>query len=141
MEIILDGRTVDSRETLHQRLSELLHLPVWYGRNLDALHDCLTELREPVTLRVCLLYTSRRPLCNAAGEKIKNRNRVRRVKGRALRHVADAKTGLLAIRGMEGELALIFPLPENRADERRFSRAVGPNQRNNLPTVLSLIHI
>ena len=52
MEIILDGRTVDSRETLHQRLSELLHLPVWYGRNLDALHDCLTELREPVTLRV-----------------------------------------------------------------------------------------
>lgn len=47
MEIILDGRTVDSRETLHQRLSELLHLPVWYGRNLDALHDCLTELRDP----------------------------------------------------------------------------------------------
>ena len=52
MEIILDGRTVDSRETLHQRLTELLQLPVWYGRNLDALHDCLTELREPVTLRV-----------------------------------------------------------------------------------------
>ena len=80
MEIILDGRTVDSRETLHQRLSELLHLPVWYGRNLDALHDCLTELREPVALRVihahalreslggyasnlghCLLYTSPSP--------------------------------------------------------------------------------
>ena len=28
MEIILDGRTVDSRETLHQRLTELLQLPV-----------------------------------------------------------------------------------------------------------------
>lgn len=40
MEIILDGRTVDSRETLHQRLSELLHLPVWYGRNLAA--RCMT---------------------------------------------------------------------------------------------------
>ena len=63
MEIILDSRTVDSRETLHQRLSELLHLPAWYGRNLDALHDCLTELREPVALRVihCLLYTSPSP--------------------------------------------------------------------------------
>ena len=36
---------------------------------------------------------------------------------------------------MEGDLALVFPLAENRADERRFSRAVGPNQRNNLPTV------
>ena len=45
MEIILDGRTIDSRETLHQRLFELLHFPAWYGRNLDALHDCLTDLR------------------------------------------------------------------------------------------------
>ncbi len=52
MDVTLDGRTVDSRETLHQKLSELLRLPAWYGRNLDALHDCLTELREPVTLRV-----------------------------------------------------------------------------------------
>ena len=52
MEIILDGQTIDSRETLHQRLFELLHLPAWYGRNLDALHDCLTDLQEPVTLRV-----------------------------------------------------------------------------------------
>ena len=59
MDAILDGRTVDSRETLHQRLSELLHLPVWYGRNLDALHDCLTELREPVTLRVIHARASR----------------------------------------------------------------------------------
>ena len=31
MEIILDGQTIDSRETLHQRLTELLQLPVWYG--------------------------------------------------------------------------------------------------------------
>ena len=62
MEIILDGRTVDSRETLHQRLFELLHLPAWYGRNLDALHDCLTELREPVTLRVIQAHALRETL-------------------------------------------------------------------------------
>ncbi len=62
MEIILDGQTIDSRETLHQRLSELLHLPVWYGRNLDALHDCLTELREPVTLRVIHAHELRESL-------------------------------------------------------------------------------
>ena len=62
MEIILDGRTVDSRETLHQRLSELLHLPVWYGRNLDALHDCLTELRESVALRVIHAHALRESL-------------------------------------------------------------------------------
>ena len=52
MNVTLDGRTIDSRETLHQRLFELLQLPAWYGRNLDALHDCLTDIREPVTLRV-----------------------------------------------------------------------------------------
>lgn len=62
MEIILDGRTVDSRETLHQRLTELLQLPAWYGRNLDALHDCLTELREPVTLRVIHAHALRETL-------------------------------------------------------------------------------
>ena len=62
MDAILDGRTVDSRETLHQRLTELLHLPAWYGRNLDALHDCLTELREPVTLRVIHAHALRETL-------------------------------------------------------------------------------
>ena len=62
MEIILDGRTIDSRETLHQRLFELLHLPAWYGRNLDALHDCLTELREPVALRVIHAHALRESL-------------------------------------------------------------------------------
>ena len=62
MEIILDGQTIDSRETLHQRLTELLQLPVWYGRNLDALHDCLTDLREPVALRVIHAHALRESL-------------------------------------------------------------------------------
>ena len=62
MEIILDGRTIDSRETLHQRLFELLHLPYHAGRNLDALHDCLTELREPVALRVIHAHALRESL-------------------------------------------------------------------------------
>ena len=62
MEIILDGQTIDSRETLHQRLTELLQLPAWYGKNLDALHDCLTELREPVTLRVIHAHALRETL-------------------------------------------------------------------------------
>lgn len=62
MEIILDGQTIDSRETLHQRLTELLQLPVWYGKNLDALHDCLTDLREPITLRVIHAHALRESL-------------------------------------------------------------------------------
>ena len=34
------------KEELHNVLSRELELPAWYGRNLDALHDCLTELRD-----------------------------------------------------------------------------------------------
>ena len=62
MEIILDGQTIDSCETLHQRLTELLQLPAWYGKNLDALHDCLTDLREPITLHVIHAHALRESL-------------------------------------------------------------------------------
>lgn len=34
------------KEVLHDVLARELELPEWYGRNLDALHDCLTELRD-----------------------------------------------------------------------------------------------
>lgn len=46
-EIRLDGAEIRSREELHEFLSRELELPAWYGRNLDALYDCLTaELTE-----------------------------------------------------------------------------------------------
>ena len=34
------------KETLHDVLARELQLPEWYGRNLDALYDCLTELKD-----------------------------------------------------------------------------------------------
>lgn len=43
--IILDGAAIRDRDGLHALLSERLALPDWYGKNLDALHDCLTDLR------------------------------------------------------------------------------------------------
>lgn len=49
-EIVLDGRELPSMEAVHDRFAPLL--PEWYGRNLDALFDCLTDLREPVTVRL-----------------------------------------------------------------------------------------
>lgn len=39
-----DAAAVRDRETLHDALSAALRLPDWYGRNLDALYDCLTDL-------------------------------------------------------------------------------------------------
>ena len=44
--IILDGNYLCNREVAHTYLQEKLELPDYYGKNLDALYDCLTELRD-----------------------------------------------------------------------------------------------
>ncbi len=66
--IIIDAKDMPTPQALHQVLKEALNLPGWYGRNLDALKDCLWEL-GPVEL--CLLNA---PLLSALpdayGEKL-----------------------------------------------------------------------
>lgn len=44
--IVLDGTRLCNREVTHAYLQEILELPVYYGKNLDALYDCLTELQD-----------------------------------------------------------------------------------------------
>lgn len=51
IELVLDGREIRNREELHRCFAETLHFPRWYGANLDALFDCLTELSEEVYIR------------------------------------------------------------------------------------------
>ncbi len=46
----IDGNAVRGRENLHEILAEKLKLPEWYGKNLDALYDCLTEPGEEIFL-------------------------------------------------------------------------------------------
>ena len=46
--IIIDGRRMTSIEATHEYLAKTLRLPPYYGRNLDALHDCLTDLSRGV---------------------------------------------------------------------------------------------
>ena len=58
-ELILDGLTLKSREELHDALTQGLHLPSYFGRNLDALFDCMTERREET--RLCLRNAERLP--------------------------------------------------------------------------------
>lgn len=43
----LDLRDVTSPEVLHSVLARRLELPDYYGRNLDALSDCLGDVCEP----------------------------------------------------------------------------------------------
>lgn len=50
IELILDGTKIKTRKELHSCFARTLHFPDWYGANLDALFDCLTELREDVTV-------------------------------------------------------------------------------------------
>ncbi|MDL2318519.1 barstar family protein [Eubacteriales bacterium OttesenSCG-928-A19] len=49
-EIQLDGRDMPSREVAHAYLRNRLGLPGYYGRNLDALYDCLTDIGEPTRI-------------------------------------------------------------------------------------------
>lgn len=51
-EIVLDGLELHSLEQVHDCFAQALELPPWYGRNLDALFDCLTDLGEPLTVRL-----------------------------------------------------------------------------------------
>lgn len=51
-EIYLDGRAMATREMAHDLLSQALSFPPYYGRNLDALHDCLTDIAQPTRLTI-----------------------------------------------------------------------------------------
>ena len=51
MNFILDGKKMNTKGNAHAHLQEVFGFPPYYGRNLDALSDCLTECgRIEVTL-------------------------------------------------------------------------------------------
>lgn len=57
-QIILNFEGIADRAALHDYLAEAFALPEYYGRNLDALWDCLYgSFREPTTLVLEGLYT------------------------------------------------------------------------------------
>lgn len=50
--IQLDGARLCGRAEAMALLGEALALPAWWGRNLDALYDCLTQPGRPVRLEL-----------------------------------------------------------------------------------------
>lgn len=42
--LIIDGASVKGMEQIHGRFSAAFDFPDYYGENLDALHDCLTDI-------------------------------------------------------------------------------------------------
>jgi ribonuclease inhibitor len=61
--VTLSCYAIHSKEDLHRQLAQALALPAWYGKNLDALHDCLTDLSQDTTLTL----TQAQTLENALG--------------------------------------------------------------------------
>lgn len=48
----LNGNKIKDKAALHAALAEQLAFPAWYGKNLDALYDLLTERAEPVKIEI-----------------------------------------------------------------------------------------
>jgi ribonuclease inhibitor len=48
--VLLDASLYHTPRELHAALKSMLSLPDYYGMNADALNDCLSERRQPVSL-------------------------------------------------------------------------------------------
>ena len=55
--VTLSGNRMKTKEALHAYVARKLHFPDYYGNNLDALHDCLSERSTP--LHITVTYTER----------------------------------------------------------------------------------
>ena len=55
--VTLSGNRMKTKASLHTYIARKLKLPDYYGNNLDALHDCLSERSTP--LHVTVTYTER----------------------------------------------------------------------------------
>lgn len=50
--IILDGRKMTGKAELHEYVASALKFPKHYGKNLDALSDCVSECCKGMTIRI-----------------------------------------------------------------------------------------
>ena len=52
MELILDGNNIIDKVTLYTSLKSQIKISEFRGNNLDALHDILTSIEEPILVVV-----------------------------------------------------------------------------------------
>ena len=50
MVVTIDCAEIRSKQDFHRMFAEKLALPGFYGENLDALYDCLTDMPQPTII-------------------------------------------------------------------------------------------
>ncbi len=50
--VILDAKKMLEKEKMHEYFANKFDLPEYYGKNLDALFDCLCEINEPTLIKL-----------------------------------------------------------------------------------------
>ena len=50
--VILDAKKMLKKEKMHEYFAKKFDLPEYYGKNLDALFDCLCEINEPTLIKL-----------------------------------------------------------------------------------------
>ena len=50
--LLIDGNSIAGKEQLHERFAAAFDFPDYYGANLDALFDCLGEIRCEAEIRI-----------------------------------------------------------------------------------------
>ena len=50
--VILDAKEMAEKEKMHEYFTKKFGLPEYYGKNLDALFDCLCEINEPTLIKL-----------------------------------------------------------------------------------------
>ncbi|CRK55524.1 hypothetical protein [Alloactinosynnema sp. L-07] len=65
IEHVLDGTKIRSKRAMFTALADTLKFPDWFGHNLDALYDCLTDLSWLPADHHVLIWTHSQVLAKA----------------------------------------------------------------------------
>ncbi len=60
--VVIDGNSMTSRTAAHDHMAAALDLPLYYGKNLDALADCLSEQPRGTVILLCHMTAARNQL-------------------------------------------------------------------------------
>lgn len=73
--VTIDTNQLQTMEQIHEYLAKELNFPPYYGKTLDALYDCLTDITEETEIELIAeegTFLQLKKVLNAAGKANKN---------------------------------------------------------------------